>query len=170
MSGYLDIAKETLEKLKSDSSNGKSHASVATQEVARSESKREKSELSEKRGIVASAKTPSKQKGFLWRLLISACRDLDIDTRDVYAALADEDIAGLVAGRIGPAELRSFAVALCERRGMERGIVPQGWTKIASCGSCGPVWLWAPGEFAGCPWCHVRVKGLPIPLPDEAEG
>lgn len=104
------------------------------------------------------------------RLLIDACHGLEITPQEIYKALSDEDLTALASRRISLDELRTFAMVLCERRGMERGVVPQGWTEIASCAGCGPVWLWAVGEFAGCPWCHVRAKALPVPRPNEVEG
>lgn len=102
------------------------------------------------------------------RLLIEACHGLEITPADIYSGLGDDDLADITAGRIGLRDLQAFALARLQRQGMERGIVPPGWDKVATCAGCGPVPLWASGTFAGCPWCHVRHKGLPVPQPAEA--
>ena len=50
---------------------------------------------------------------------------------------------------------------------MDRGEVPKGYTKVVTCGGCGPVWLW-PGARAhviACPWCFRRKAGKRIPRP-----
>lgn len=69
---------------------------------------------------------------------------------------------GAVLGRY-PALPETFAWAL-ER---QAGQVPSGWTQVAVCVQCGPVWLRAeaPTEVDSCPWCANREEGKPIPRP-----
>lgn len=50
---------------------------------------------------------------------------------------------------------------------MDRGEVPKGYTKVVTCGGCGPVWLWpgAPAHVIACPWCFRRKAGKRFPRP-----
>ena len=50
---------------------------------------------------------------------------------------------------------------------MDRGEVPKEYTKVVTCGGCGPVWLWpgAPDRLIACPWCFRRKAGKKIPRP-----
>lgn len=104
-------------------------------------------------------------KTLLSRLLIDVCHGLPITPAEIYKALGAEDFEDVRTGRIPVGDLRAFAKVRLERQGMERGNVPQGWTEVASCAGCGPVWLWTPGMFAACPWCFVRRQGLLVPRP-----
>lgn len=98
-------------------------------------------------------------------VLLAACRGLPISPSEIRSKLADEDLEGLAEGRVGIPDLRALARVLVERRAMERGEVPEDWIHHAKCRGCGPIWFWTTGNFLGCPWCHVRAKGLPVPSP-----
>jgi hypothetical protein len=106
----------------------------------------------------------------LFEALATACTDLPITPAELQAELAPEDITDIEAGRIGPATVRAFAEALLVSRQRERGEVPAHYVHRATCRGCGPVWLFAPGEVAGCPWCWNRAKGLSIPPPNTDGG
>jgi hypothetical protein len=73
--------------------------------------------------------------------------------------------------------LSSYILALRDSGLRERGCVPADETARARCLRCGPVWVHpqvaavAPAVngwplLLGCPWCHVRCQGLPIPRPN----
>ena len=66
-------------------------------------------------------------------------------------------------------KMEAFAQSAQVRRMREKGVRPLGYTHVAECTHCGPVWLWkgAPSRVAGCPWCFVRVAGRPVPRPPE---
>ncbi len=66
-----------------------------------------------------------------------------------------------------PEALDAFALALSIRRQRDRGERPEHYTQAATCGACGPVWLWegAPAHVAACPWCFNRAAGKPNPRP-----
>ncbi len=68
---------------------------------------------------------------------------------------------------LNDAGLRRWLHVLQEGGGMRQGIVPAGWTQACTCARCGPVLLWtgAPSRVLGCPWCHVRRAGGPVPRP-----
>lgn len=50
------------------------------------------------------------------------------------------------------------------------GLKPPGWSVVACCAYCGPIWL-VPGFASSwhvprCPWCMVNTRGLDIQRPD----
>ena len=92
-----------------------------------------------------------------------AVEDLPITAKEVWDALAPEDIEEWKRGEISIDTLRAFAGAIVERREMARGMVPTNYTERATCEQCGPVWLWFSGTVLGCPWCFNRLAGRPIP-------
>jgi hypothetical protein len=72
--------------------------------------------------------------------------------------------------------LRAYLRALEDEAERMAGRVPRNETEAILCARCGPVW--APPAVAavlpmvngipralGCPWCHVRKAGKPIPRP-----
>ncbi len=63
--------------------------------------------------------------------------------------------------------LEALALALTIRRLRDRGERPADYVQPATCGGCGPVWLWpgAPARVRACPWCFNRATGTPIPRP-----
>lgn len=63
--------------------------------------------------------------------------------------------------------LGAYLRALDRGDRMDAGQVPQGFTAACYCEGCGPVWLWpgTPERVRGCPWCHRRKAGRPIPRP-----
>jgi hypothetical protein len=61
--------------------------------------------------------------------------------------------------------LTSYLHALQTTADRKAGIVPEGYNDVAYCEECGPVWLFTPGAFHGCPWCWNRAHGKPIPRP-----
>lgn len=74
--------------------------------------------------------------------------------------------------------LGAYVRALEDEAERMAGRVPRRETAAIMCVRCGPVW--APPEVAaalpvvkgmpralGCPWCHVRKKGMQIPRPDS---
>jgi len=74
-------------------------------------------------------------------------------------------------------EGETFAGLVEERAAMEAGHAPAAFTAPCLCAGCGPVFLWpeialiaprAPNGWPfvlGCPWCHNRRAGRPIPRP-----
>lgn len=48
------------------------------------------------------------------------------------------------------------------------GQVPAHYRFEALCKQCGPIWLYAPGTYEACPWCHNRYHNRPIPRPTRA--
>ena len=88
----------------------------------------------------------------------------------VLAMLSDDDVADWERGELPQEFFTTTAKSLHQRSAMARGIVPDHFTHRAQCDGCGPVWLWTPGHFAGCPWCLVRRDGRPFPQPDTYSG
>lgn len=66
-----------------------------------------------------------------------------------------------------PEALELWADLLFKNRLIKQGIVPDNFTAITRCNSCGDVYvppsLVNNGSVLGCPWCWNRVEGLPIP-------
>lgn len=79
-----------------------------------------------------------------------------IDPRDLSA------YAGLPAATLG-----AYLRALHRSRQMAAGVVPAGWTHVARCTGCGPVWLppSMPATVRACPWCQHRRNGRHPPNP-----
>ncbi|MBX3711855.1 MAG: hypothetical protein KF800_07840 [Lysobacter sp.] len=79
-----------------------------------------------------------------------------IDPRDLGAC------AGLPAATLG-----AYLRALHRSRQMAAGVVPAGWTHVARCTGCGPVWLppTMPATVRACPWCQHRRNGRHPPTP-----
>lgn len=79
-----------------------------------------------------------------------------IDPRDLGAC------AGLLAATLG-----AYLRALHRSRQMAAGVVPAGWTHVARCTGCGPVWLppSMPAAVRACPWCQHRRNGRHPPNP-----
>ncbi|MDH4229221.1 MAG: hypothetical protein OEW11_05660 [Nitrospirota bacterium] len=46
---------------------------------------------------------------------------------------------------------------------MRSGTVPQGWNQPLLCEGCGAVPWGVAGTAVMCPWCWVRMDGLPVP-------
>lgn len=65
------------------------------------------------------------------------------------------------------ATLNAYLRALHRARQMAAGEVPAGWTHVARCAGCGPVWLppSMPAAVRACPWCHHRSNGRCVPTP-----
>lgn len=83
----------------------------------------------------------------------------------LLAELAPEDLAEL-NGMPDPLPfLRSFAIACVWTAFRRDGIAPPTWDQAAHCERCGPVYLWASIDVAGCPWCWNRRHGVKIPRP-----
>lgn len=63
------------------------------------------------------------------------------------------------------------AIEYCEMVAKEReaGIRPASYTSTTTCRGCGLVYIFygAPSRVDACPWCANRVRGLPIPRPQE---
>lgn len=97
--------------------------------------------------------------------LAEPCEGLAIAPVEVLDALAPSDINDWRGGHVSLGTLRAFAHALVQRRDIEQGVRPEGFTERANCRGCGPVWLWLEGTVDGCPWCFNRAKGLRIPRP-----
>ncbi len=82
----------------------------------------------------------------------------------------------LTCANLDEAALRSYLQSIRDTQLRERGEVPLRETAKGICCSCGPIWL-APEVAAcapiidgyprvlGCPWCHIRIRGLRIPHP-----
>ncbi len=63
--------------------------------------------------------------------------------------------------------LNVVAKWLYDERLMMQGIAPPQYIKHAVCRGCGPIFIFesSPVYVLGCPWCHVRAKGLKVPRP-----
>lgn len=72
---------------------------------------------------------------------------------------------------VGITDAERAAVAYCEMVAREReaGRVPTSYTSVTTCAGCGLVYIFngAPSHVDACPWCHNRVRGLPIPRPPQ---
>jgi len=101
----------------------------------------------------------------LLEILADACRGLAITPTEVKAALAPEDIEDWRKGLLKGENFTAFAQALVEQRQREGGERPDYYTFAATCKLCGPIWLWYAANLPGCPWCHNRGTGKPIPRP-----
>lgn len=68
--------------------------------------------------------------------------------------------------------LRAYLRALDRGTVMNAGIAPEGYTQVAHCNGCGPVWLWpgAPARLVACPWCFRRKAGKHLPRPQVTCG
>jgi hypothetical protein len=109
------------------------------------------------------------------------------DPRSQLLQLAEtHGIAPKLVRDLSAADLHSYAGsketllaclrALSDDADRRAGRAPAGDTAVVLCRSCGPVWL-SPAIAAvglrlhgtpyvlGCPWCHIRKDGLPIPRP-----
>lgn len=78
-----------------------------------------------------------------------------IDPRDLTTC------AGLPAPTLG-----AYLRVLHRSRQMAAGEVPTGWTHLAQCIGCGPVWLppAMPAAVRACPWCRHRRHGRWVPV------
>ena len=88
--------------------------------------------------------------------------------RGIVASLTADDLhPDNGAHLLDDAGLRRWLHVLDENARMQRGIAPRDWTQASHCERCGPVQLWtgAPLHVIGCPWCHVRRAGGPVPRP-----
>lgn len=66
-----------------------------------------------------------------------------------------------------PETLELWAELLYKNRLIKQGVVPNNFTAITHCNSCGDVYVLPAlinnGSVLGCPWCWNRTEGLPIP-------
>lgn len=88
---------------------------------------------------------------------------IKFDEVDIISELDNpEDLEG-----ISRPEWIAWATAVGLRLVRERGIVPEGWTKIAHCHFCGPVFSYHDLHMCSCEWCNVREAGKYFPQPNE---
>jgi hypothetical protein len=99
--------------------------------------------------------------------LATAAEGLPLTSRDLYEALAPEDVVAWRASETDADYLRAFAMALHDSREREAGRIPADYEVIATCKRCGPVWLFIDGTVESCPWCINRLAGWPIPRPSN---
>lgn len=66
-----------------------------------------------------------------------------------------------------PYLLQGYAKTIATTRQVRAGQVPNEWTGVFQCATCGPVYLESggPKDLLACPWCQNRIQGLPIPRP-----
>ena len=64
-----------------------------------------------------------------------------------------------------PRQLKAFCELLMIGDMRYRGIAPDHYTAFTTCRHCGPVPIFegATDAVLGCPWCHNRIQGLPMP-------
>ena len=66
-----------------------------------------------------------------------------------------------------PSSLELWANLLFKNRLISQGVVPDNFTAITHCNSCGDVYvpptLVSEDSVLGCPWCWNRMEELPIP-------
>jgi hypothetical protein len=66
-----------------------------------------------------------------------------------------------------PEALELWSYLLFTNNLMEKGKIPNNFTAITLCSSCGYVYvlpeLTNGGHVLGCPWCWNRAKGLTVP-------
>ena len=104
-------------------------------------------------------------KSRLLEMLSNACKGLKINAVEVLEELSQEDIEAWEQGEVSVEALSAFAASLVDRRMMNQGKRPAHFTEKAECSQCGPIYLWSSETVHGCPWCHNRAEGLPIPRP-----
>jgi hypothetical protein len=119
--------------------------------------------------------TPATDPGLL-RVLrsrlerIAAADGIDLA---IVERLPDDDLAACIG--LPDATLRAYVIALRDSDLRRCGKVPTGETATIRCTHCGPVFadpavaavlpvVRGMPTAAGCPWCHVRDRGL-IPRP-----
>jgi hypothetical protein len=63
--------------------------------------------------------------------------------------------------------LAALALLLRTQAQRDRGEIPEHYTSVALCRTCGPVWLFEgePGPVVACPWCLATKPGAPVPRP-----
>ena len=83
----------------------------------------------------------------------------------IVATIEPRDL-GACAG-LPKSTLGAYLRALQRSSEMAEGRVPIGWTQIADCAGCGPVWLppAMPSTVVACPWCRHRRVGRRVPMP-----
>jgi hypothetical protein len=64
---------------------------------------------------------------------------------------------------------QSWAESIATRLVHARGIVPNGWDKVAHCAHCGPVWAVHNLDTLSCGWCDMRLAGKRFPVPTKPE-
>lgn len=90
--------------------------------------------------------------------------------------LEEKEIAALVppadwreVTNCSPGELQAWAAALAMRAVRYRGKIPAGWSKVAHCKECGPVYSFHDQDTLSCGWCDMTRAGKPFPRPIENE-
>lgn len=83
----------------------------------------------------------------------------------VVLVLESADLVGCIG--LSEDTLRGYVRGLWRDARMAKGETPAGWTVVAECGGCGPVWLPAgvPEPVLACPWCTHRQNGARLPRP-----
>lgn len=83
----------------------------------------------------------------------------------IVAAIEPRDLGACVG--LPTSTLGAYLRALHRSSGMAEGRVPIGWTQIAHCVGCGPVWFppAMPSPVVACPWCRHRQAGRRVPMP-----
>jgi len=106
--------------------------------------------------------------------LLDAGADLRLDGDDVQIELPQnfELTNELIdAMRAEKPVLVAYAQLAETTRDRDAGRVPAHYTAVTECRRCGPVPIFpgCPAEVLGCPWCHNRRRGLPIPAVDQSQ-
>jgi len=60
----------------------------------------------------------------------------------------------------------SWSTAVGLRLVRQKGIVPEGWTRVAHCAHCGPIWSHHGLDTLSCAWCEMRLAGKDFPKPE----
>jgi len=101
--------------------------------------------------------------------LEQACAGLDLAPGQLLGALTAEEVESVGTDDLPLLALFDIANAVAATRARAEGRIPKGGPPLSTCTGCGPVYLWrgAPATVEGCPWCHERHKGRPVPRPQR---
>ena len=121
-------------------------------------------------------KIPPIQRSARDQRLMDFCRLVDahtlkegvhVDFAAIMSVLSESEREIVAAGLHTSAEHQILAETLALRSVMARGLVPNGWTDIAVCVHCGPVWAPpnTPARVAECSWCDLTRAGHWFPRP-----
>ncbi|MFC1796068.1 hypothetical protein ACFL1V_03125 [Pseudomonadota bacterium] len=90
-----------------------------------------------------------------------------LDEKEIAALLPPTDWRDVT--NCSTDEFKAWAAALAMRAVRYRGQVPAGWSKVAHCEECGPVYSFHDQDTLSCGWCEMTRAGKPFSKPRENE-